>query len=270
MTDSRWPEDSIWERINPNWRLAHRYMAEHLEIPVAFCVLYLAVIFGGRWYMKSREAYDLKILLGFWNVLLALFSITGAIYVLPPIFMNVLNKGITADMCDLTSEHANPWVFYFCLSKIPELLDTVFIVLRKRPLIFLHYYHHVATLWYCWDAWGVQVQNGGWFAGMNLVVHSVMYSYYAACAFGAEFSKTTRLSITTLQILQMVAGTAIVLHNMFTCFDYKFNTYFALVMYISYMILFVKLFAESLSRPSRPKGKEDAQKVPLGTAKKLD
>ncbi len=64
----------------------------------------------------------------------------------------------------------------------------------------------------------MQTQNGGWFAGMNLVVHSVMYSYYAACAFGAEFSKTTRLSITTLQILQMVAGTAIVLHNMFTCF----------------------------------------------------
>jgi len=143
---TRWPEDSLWERINPNWRLANVYMQQHLEVPVAFCVLYIIVIFGGKWIMAKREAFDLKILLGFWNVLLSLFSITGAIYVIPPIIQNALAKGVTADMCDLTSEMANPWVFYFCLSKIPELLDTVFIVLRKRPLIFLHYYHHVATL----------------------------------------------------------------------------------------------------------------------------
>ena len=31
------------------------------------------------------------------------------------------------------------WVQLFCLSKIPELFDTFFIVQRKRPLIFLHW-----------------------------------------------------------------------------------------------------------------------------------
>jgi len=247
----RWPEDSIWESVNPHWRTACYYMQEHFEIPVACCVLYIVVIFGGRRLMKNREAFDLSTLLGFWNVGLALFSITGSIYVIPPILHNLLQNGMTADMCDLTSEMANPWVFYFCLSKIPELLDTVFIVLRKRPLIFLHYYHHVATLMYCWDAWGTQVQNGGWFAGMNLIVHSVMYSYYAACAFGAKFSTATRLSITSLQILQMVAGTAIVVHNLVNCLDHKLNTYAALVMYISYMLLFVKLFVESMTRAPR-------------------
>lgn len=242
-------------------------MREHYEIPVALCLLYVVFIFGTKYLMKKREPFDLTILLGFWNVGLALFSITGAIYVLPPIIQNALEKGMSADMCDLTSELANPWVFYFCLSKIPELLDTVFIVLRKRPLIFLHWYHHIATLMYCWDAWGVQVQNGGWFAGMNLIVHSIMYSYYAACAFGQKFSNTTRLSITTLQILQMVAGVAIVVHNLVTCLDHPINTYAALIMYISYMILFVKLFVASFSRS--PRGKADANKKTV-PGKKVD
>ena len=31
------------------------------------------------------------------------------------------------------------WTFMFVLSKVPELGDTIFIVLRKQPLIFLHW-----------------------------------------------------------------------------------------------------------------------------------
>lgn len=38
------------------------------------------------------------------------------------------------------------WTWLFCLSKLAELGDTIFIVLRKRPLIFLHWYSHLKVL----------------------------------------------------------------------------------------------------------------------------
>lgn len=37
------------------------------------------------------------------------------------------------------------WAFLFVLSKIVELGDTAFLVLRKRPIIFLHWSASPAT-----------------------------------------------------------------------------------------------------------------------------
>jgi elongation of very long chain fatty acids protein 6 len=181
-------------------------------------------------------------------------------------------------------QSVNPWIFLFGLSKIPELLDTFFIVLRKRPLIFLHYYHHVLTLLYCWHGIGLQVPNGGWFAAMNLVIHTLMYAYYAACAYGVRFGEITRQSITSLQILQMVLGIVIIVHNLVNCNTHPDNYIFGLLMYISYMVLFVKLYVDSYivrgrkrtssgsgRASSHPRKADDQQKAdPTRKTKKAD
>ena len=40
-------------------------------------------------------------------------------------------------------------MYMFMLSKFPELVDTVLLVLRGRPVPFLHWYHHITVLLYC-------------------------------------------------------------------------------------------------------------------------
>lgn len=66
-------------------------------------------------------------------------------------------------------------VFYVLLT---VEVDTVFLVLRKREVIFLHWFHHVTVLLYCWHAYHHSVAAGLWFATMNYSVHSIMYLYY--------------------------------------------------------------------------------------------
>jgi len=251
-----------------NWQHWHEWMADHYSVAVAICVGYVVGVFGIQWFMsdEKRKGLELRRPLIIWNVLLAAFSIIGALNVVPAHIAVLRSEGFDKDMCDTKSEVFNAWVCLFCLSKIPELLDTFFLVLRKRPVRFLHWYHHIATLLYCWDAWALQIPNGGWFAGMNLLIHSCMYTYYALTAIGFRFSNPTRLMITGLQITQMIGGVLIVLHNLVVCPEpiYLRNYFCALIMYASYAVLFTQLFLASL------KGGEQARRPPSKTEPKKE
>jgi hypothetical protein len=119
--------------------------------------------------MKNKPRFELRLWLAAWKTLLALFSIFGAIRVLPELIYVIYTHGIKYSICNNSNafgvvgfwyEKKQKFKFYlnsyfsrtwaFCFSKLPELIDTVFIVLRKQPLIFLHWYHHASVLIYCW------------------------------------------------------------------------------------------------------------------------
>jgi hypothetical protein len=36
------------------------------------------------------------------------------------------------------------------VGRFAELIDTAFLVLRKRTVNLLHWYHHASVLYYCW------------------------------------------------------------------------------------------------------------------------
>ncbi|KIH47958.1 hypothetical protein ANCDUO_21977 [Ancylostoma duodenale] len=93
--------------------------------------------------MKDRKAYDLKLPLNIWNGILAVYSALGFWYTFPTFLNVVYNKGITHTYAHIsevyTDKTSGYWVMLWVLSKIPELVDTIFIVLRKRPLMLMHW-----------------------------------------------------------------------------------------------------------------------------------
>ncbi|GFG36621.1 hypothetical protein Cfor_05931 [Coptotermes formosanus] len=141
------------------------------------------------------------------------------------------------------------WTWMFTLSKLPELGDTVFIVLRKQPLIFLHWYHHMTVLIYTWYSYTEYTSSARWFIFMNYCVHSLMYSYYALRAMGYSAPRSLAMVITICQLAQMVIGCVVniwarqvVQAGLQECHISPTNIKLSLAMYFSYFVLFARFF----------------------------
>jgi hypothetical protein len=159
----------------------HGWMGQHWEIPIGFVVVYLLGCYFGMKFMNKidyKKIWDTRNLLSFWNFLLCTFSFVGALRTVPPLLHNITTMPFVDTICrpgdhDWGVGATGLWVQLFCLSKIPELIDTFFIVQRKRPLIFLHWYHHVTVLLYCWHAYTTEASQALYFVAMNYSVHAV-------------------------------------------------------------------------------------------------
>lgn len=127
--------------------------------------------------------------LAMWNLSLAGFSFCGAMRTMPYLLTSIVHHGSYYTICEDPIDHYGRgavafWATIFVFSKIPELIDTVFIVLRKKPLLFLHWYHHITVMMYCWQSYGNVSSSGLYFVSMNYCVHAVMYFYYFLTAIG--------------------------------------------------------------------------------------
>merc|ERR1719359_1399302 len=101
------------------------------------------------------------------------------------------------------------WVQLFIFSKVAELIDTAFLVARKRPVSFLHWYHHVTVLLYCWHSYHTRAPQTLVFVVMNYSVHGIMYGYYALQALKCVPRWFPASVITASQISQMIVGMAV-------------------------------------------------------------
>ncbi|CAI5784505.1 of very long chain fatty acids 6 [Podarcis lilfordi] len=224
-----------------------------------FSALYAAFIFGGRHLMNKRAKFELRKPLVLWSLCLAVFSIFGAVRTGAYMVYILMTKGLKQSVCD-QSFYNGPvskfWAYAFVLSKAPELGDTIFIVLRKQKLIFLHWYHHITVLLYSWYSYKDMVAGGGWFMTMNYGVHALMYTYYALRAAGFRVSRKFAMFITLSQITQMFVG-CIINYLVFAwmqqgqCHSHISNVIWCSLMYLSYFVLFCHFFFDAYVSSTR-------------------
>ncbi|XP_054153848.1 elongation of very long chain fatty acids protein 6-like [Oppia nitens] len=232
-----------------------QWMSANWTTAVYWITAYLIVVFGGQHLMATRKPYKLRTALVVWNTCLALFSIVGTLRTLPELVHVISWFGFSHSVCSNSYHTSAPisscWTFLFICSKAPELGDTVFVVLRKQRLLFLHWYHHVTVLLFTWYSYADEASSGRWYVDMNYVVHAIMYSYYAVRAAGLRPPRFVAIAITASQILQMAVGTFVTVFALrqkmvgHACRVSDSVLYAGIAMYSSYLVLFGLFFRDS-------------------------
>jgi elongation of very long chain fatty acids protein 6 len=239
----------------------------HPMFPIVVCIGYIIFCFGGQHIMKSRERFNLRYPLAYWNLFLSVFSFMGMLRTVPHLAYDVTHISFKDTICFPANQSYGSgacgfWALLFIFSKFPELFDTFFIVLRKRPLIFLHWYHHVTVLLFCWQSLVSESPAGLYFIAMNYTVHAIMYGYYFLMALRIK-PPIPAWTITVAQISQMFVGTFICIASYYfmkqdpTCDVKPVNVIPGALMYASYLALFVHFAAKRYIFKSKDSSKDE-------------
>ena len=215
----------IWYCLHQYWIDASDPRINHLplfeggpEIVLLILATYLLFVkIIGPWWMYDRKPYDVFIPMLLYDIIMAI--INAVIFL--SIIVNHIDYGQRFlqfkfpdpnDHSERTiSEINNGYLCY--LTRLADLLDTVFFVLRKKQqqITFLHIYHHTLVPLIGWMALKIAPQAPViiLFLMLNSFIHAVMYTYYALAAFGNHLRRYLwwKKYITQLQLLQfMVCG----------------------------------------------------------------
>ena len=242
--------DTFERQFSPE--AAKGWMKKYSMVSWCFCAVYVFAVFMGRWYMRDKPALNFRRTLIAWNASLAALSAVGAYMLLSPLVEMLSERGLTFSVCH-TSVYTDPrlclWLFVFVLFKVVELGDTAFVVLKKAPVTFLHCYHHVTVLLYCWWGYDRQPAVGHWFSALNYGVHAIMYGYYAVKGSGGfRLPLWVSQCITTLQMSQFLIGLGsncyayYLVANGIGCAMDQGIFYTTIGIYGSYFLLFANFF----------------------------
>uniref|UniRef100_A0A1I8AYC0 Elongation of very long chain fatty acids protein n=1 Tax=Meloidogyne hapla TaxID=6305 RepID=A0A1I8AYC0_MELHA len=171
--------------FSPAWDLERttKFM-QNIWVPFAYklTVAYLCIVYFGQKWMSTRRAVDngtMNVVLALWNFGFSFFSGYAAWCLLPELLHIIERRGFIGSYCDNANYYTDPitgfWGWMFVMSKAPELGDTLFLILRKRPVIFLHWYHHALTFIYATITYAERQAWCRWSLALNLTVHTVMY-----------------------------------------------------------------------------------------------
>lgn len=239
---------------------------------------YYIVIFGGREIMRNRPAFKLNLPFMIHNFYLTSISAILLALFLEQLIPTLYNHGLFYTICDVRGGWTpNLVILYYLnyLTKYLELIDTIFLVLKKKPLTFLHTYHHGATALLCYTQL-IGLTSVSWTViTLNLFVHVVMYWYYFQSARGVRI--WWKEWITRLQITQFVIALGFVYFASYTyftstyfpwmpnhgkCAGEEFAAFSGIGVISSYLLLFISFYIATYKKDGkRPTGRKAARSL---------
>ncbi|KAI0793511.1 GNS1/SUR4 membrane protein [Abortiporus biennis] len=231
-------------------------------------VAYLVVIFSIREFMKNKQPLKLQGLFQLHNVILSSGSFILLSLILEEVVPMVWKHGIFWGMCDegMWTSHLEFFYMINYYFKYLELLDTVFLALKKKPLAFLHVFHHSATAMLCYTQLNGKTSVQWIPISINLLVHVIMYYYYYATAGGARI--WWKKYLTTMQITQFVIDLVAVyfgtysyyaanyfpnLPTLGSCAGTETAALFGCGLLSSYLVLFINFYIQTYKKPAKGK-----------------
>lgn len=236
-----------------------QWFKDNWYISIYISIIYVTFVFMATKFMKNREKYDLRLPLTLWSISLCTFSFMATLRIVPELWNTFKELGFVGSVIDTSfrkDKRVLFWIWLFVCSKAPELVDTVFIILRKQKLIFLHWYHHFTTLTFCFYVFHEMSGNFRWMTGMNVAIHTAMYGYFALKAMRFNVPNFVNVIITSSQLVQMIVGVAM---HVIVCVerskgvDVQFtfvSSIAGLLLYFGFLILFANFFIQSYLLPA--------------------
>ncbi|XP_059151710.1 elongation of very long chain fatty acids protein 4-like [Physella acuta] len=240
--------------VNGDPRVSEWFLMNNLASVLTIILLYLLMVKHGPAFMEKRPPFQLSQLLVVYNFALVILSA----YIFFEMFAvgvirgyNLFCQPVNYENTAIGLREASVSWWYF-ISKIVELLDTAFFILRKKngQVTFLHVYHHSTMTVLCWYAakyvpGGEKFYNGGF----NSLIHVFMYTYYGLAAMGPQVQKYLwwKRYLTEFQLVQFLGVNARSIFSFFSgpCEYPTWINVVALLYSSSLLLLFLNFYLKT-------------------------